>query len=146
TLAGAAQMRRINRRQIIPPKTELGNGHGAQKENSPARHRGAPYRWQQHNQRNQNQPWNLKNVKQTFPAKNKNSQNCHQDAPSQASGLLISLQNAYYFQLVQMGQFSYPRSPGNDAGKMLQHPKGSGIGARHHEAAQQSRLAKFRME
>jgi len=85
-------------------------------------------------------------VQKAPPAENKNGQNCHQNAPNQTSDFLISLQKTHDFLLVQMLQFPDSRRARNDAREMLQHPEGSRVGAGHHEAAQESRLAKFRVE
>ena len=85
-------------------------------------------------------------MQQAPSAKNKNGETRHENAPNQASNLLDSLQSTHDFLLVRVGQNSDFGSARNDARKMLQHPEGSRIGARHHEATQQSRLAKFRME
>ncbi len=143
---GAAQVSRIERWQIISPKTELGDGYCAKNENSPGWDCGIPHGWKQDNQRDQQQPGNLKNVQQALSAKNKNRKNRHQDTPKQTPHFLNSLQCTHNLLLVRVSQNFDPGGAGNDAGKMLKHPEGSRVGAGHHETTQESRLAKFRVE
>src|SRR5438445_6534452 len=99
-------MRRVERGQVISPKTELRYGHNPEGKNPPESHIRVADCGKKYDQGNQKQSGNLKNVQEPFSAEHAHGKNGHQDAADEPSQFLGPLQEADNLLLVGVGQIS----------------------------------------
>ena len=85
-LARAAQVGRIDARQVIPPEAELRDRQQAERKDAPLEHRHAARREDEEDQRHQEQPGDLEDAQQLAAAQDPDGQEREDHPADQAAG------------------------------------------------------------